>query len=126
MLGWFGVRIENKCLVAMPVVVKGIQVFSQELPMFLLRVATVKNTSEQEWIRCVAEELSFYYARYVDMLSLSGDTKQIEEFKFELEHQILPLMKQTFIVRKRMAVFDDLTFTMVTCTENLYKVFERC
>ena len=42
MLGWFGVRIENKCLVAMPVVLKGIQVFSQELPMFLLRVATIK------------------------------------------------------------------------------------
>jgi hypothetical protein len=44
--------------------------------MFLLRIATIKHqTNEQEWIRCVAEELSFYYARYVDMLALSGDTK---------------------------------------------------
>jgi hypothetical protein len=76
MLGWFGVRIEDKCLVAMPVVLKGIHVFTQELPMFLLSIATIKHqASEQEWIRCVAEELSFYYARYVDMLALSGDTK---------------------------------------------------
>ena len=50
----------------------------------------------------------------------------IEAFKFVLEHEIWPEMKRSFVVRKRMALFDDLTFTMITCTENLYKVFERC
>jgi hypothetical protein len=52
--------------------------------------------------------------------------KSIDEFKFVLEHEILPDMKKNFHVRKRMALFDDLTFSMITCTENLYKVFERC
>lgn len=91
MLAWFGIKIENESLVGMPVVLKGVQVFTQELPMFLLRVATIKSSlNEQDWIRCMAEEISFYYARYIDMLSLSGDSKQMEEFKFELEHEILP------------------------------------
>jgi hypothetical protein len=40
-LEWFGIRIEQECLVGMPVVVKGFKVFPQELPMFLLRVATI-------------------------------------------------------------------------------------
>ena len=52
--------------------------------------------------------------------------KQIENFQFSLEHDILPEMKRYFVVRKKFALFDDLTFSMVTCTENLYKVFERC
>ena len=52
--------------------------------------------------------------------------KTIDEFKFVLEHEILPDMKRNFVVRKRFALFDDLTFSMITCTENLYKVFERC
>ena len=88
----------------------------------------------------MASETAFYYARYVDVLTLQSqaiaygngtDTsseafKQIEAFKFALEHDILPEMKRQFIVRKKFALFDDLTFSMVTCTENLYKVFERC
>ena len=52
--------------------------------------------------------------------------KTIDEFKFVLEHEIMPDMKRNFTVRKRFALFDDLTFSMITCTENLYKVFERC
>ena len=52
--------------------------------------------------------------------------KAIEEYRFELEHEILPEMKKSFVVRKRFTLFDDLTFSMITCTENLYKVFERC
>lgn len=52
--------------------------------------------------------------------------KAVDEFKFVLEHEILPEMKRNFSVRKRFALFDDLTFSMITCTENLYKVFERC
>ena len=74
----------------------------------------------------MALELSFYFARYVDMLTLTKDQKATAEFKSAIEHEFLPQMKARLILRKKMAVFDDLTFTMVTCTENLYKVFERC
>ena len=61
-----------------------------------------------------------------DKGGVSAINKQIEEYRFELEHEILPEMKRTFSVRKKFSLFDDLTFSMITCTENLYKVFERC
>jgi DNA mismatch repair protein MLH1 len=130
------------CLITLPIVVKGIKPFPQELPMFMLRLAAeVDYSSEQKCIQNVAQELSFYYARYIDFLSLQsqaikygqqdqsseeGVCQEIDDFKFALEHEILPEMKKHFIVRKKFALFDDLTFSMVTCTENLYKVFERC
>ena len=137
--------------------------------MFLLRLATEVdyNAGEEKFIQQVADEISFYYARYVDLLTLQAQAidygatssssskpnvngateesksgggicegvpstdkaeieKTIDEFKFVLEHEILPDMKRNFSVRKRFALFDDLTFSMITCTENLYKVFERC
>lgn len=85
----------------------------------------------------ISVELSFYYARYVDFLTLKSQAidypncatdqaKPIDDFKFALEHDVLPAMKKNFIVRKKFGLFDDLTFSMITCTENLYKVFERC
>ena len=50
----------------------------------------------------------------------------MDDLKFSYEHEIFPEMKQNFAVRKRFGDEQDLTFTMITCTENLYKVFERC
>lgn len=109
--------------------------------MFVLRLAAeVDYSSEERCIQTCAQEISFYYARYVDYLTMQAQAvayghntdnqseayKQIEAFKFALEHDILPEMKRCFTVRRKFALFDDLTFSMVTCTENLYKVFERC
>lgn len=48
--------------------------FAQEMPMFLLRLALVDYTgnSGDEGLKYqkVAEELSFFYARYIDLLGL--------------------------------------------------------
>ena len=52
--------------------------------------------------------------------------KVIDDLKFAYEHDLFPELKKNLAVRKRFAEPQDLTFTMVTCTENLYKVFERC
>lgn len=52
--------------------------------------------------------------------------KIYEELKFAYEHELFPELKTSFTMRKRFADDQDLTFTMITCTENLYKVFERC
>ena len=41
--------------------------------MFLLRLATeVDYSNEQKCIKNVAEEIAFYYARYVDFLTLQA------------------------------------------------------
>ena len=56
---------------SLPIVVRGIKPFPQELPMFLLRLATeVDYSNEQKCIQNISEEIAFYYARYVDFLTL--------------------------------------------------------
>ena len=125
-------------LIGLPALIPGLKPFPQELPMLMLRLAAdIDYSNEEKCIEGVAEELSFYYSRYVDFLTLKSQAldypncgadlaKPIDDFKFALEHELLPDMKKHFVVRKKFALFDDLTFSMITCTENLYKVFERC
>jgi hypothetical protein len=42
------------------------------------------------------------------------------------EHELFPELKKNLIIRRRFAEEGDMTFSMITCCENLYKVFERC
>ena len=66
---------EEECkLFALPLVLPAVRPFAQELPMFLLRLATEVdyNASEEKFIQQVADEISFYYARYVDLLTLQA------------------------------------------------------
>ena len=61
------------CLEALPIVVDGIQPFAQELPMFMLRLASeVDYSDETNCIQSAAAEIAFYYARYVDYLTLQS------------------------------------------------------
>ena len=59
---------------ALPHVLQSVRPFAQELPMFILRLATEIDYSadESQFIQQVAEEISFYYARYVDLLTLQA------------------------------------------------------
>ena len=70
----FSIKIEldfdnNAVLVGLPIVIDVIKPFPQELPMFILRLALVDYSDEKVLLNSVAEELSFFYARYVDMLT---------------------------------------------------------
>lgn len=57
----------------MPILVPGLKPFPQELPMFVLRLAAdIEYNDEQKTIEMVSKELSFYYARYVDFLTLKS------------------------------------------------------
>ena len=126
---FFGIRIssDSEQLTGLPILTEVLKPFEQDLPMFVLRLALVNYAEEGKYLHQVAEELSYFYARYIEVLQSQPETsKAVATFKFDLEHKLLPQMKRSFAVRKRMAVNDDMTFSMVTCTENLYKVFERC
>jgi hypothetical protein len=47
-----------------------IKPFPQELPMFMLRMATeIDYTNEEKCFKGVAEELSHYYAKFIDFHS---------------------------------------------------------
>ena len=68
---------EDLKLYALPIVIPAIRPFAQELPMFLLRLATEVDyrapaTDEGKFISEVADEVSFYYARYIDLLTLQA------------------------------------------------------
>lgn len=52
--------------------------------------------------------------------------KNNEDIKFMYEHELFPEMKRSLVIRSKFAAEGDMTFSMITCTENLYKVFERC
>ena len=58
--------------------------------MFLLRIATIRSESKQELFEQIALELSHYFARYVEIISRQPT---YDEFRFDLEHHILPQMK---------------------------------
>lgn len=124
-------------LIALPIINKIIKPYPQELPMFILRLASEIDYSQEEaCFQGVASEISHYYAKFVDFKShqielhegiRDEQTKKVfEDLKFSYEHELFPEMKTHFAVRKRFADEHDLAFTLVTCTENLYKVFERC
>lgn len=139
LLDYFSIEInqETGCLISLPIVHEILKPFPQELPMFILRMATeIDYTNETKCFSGIAEELSHYYAKFIDFHSYNISlqegikdplSKKInEELKFVYEHELFPELKKSFAVRKRFADDQDLTFTMITCTENLYKVFERC
>jgi len=57
-------------LVALPIVVLGVKPFVEELPMFILRLASeVDYSNESSFIKNASHELAFYYARYIDFLT---------------------------------------------------------
>ena len=105
--------------------------------MFVLRlVSEVDYSGEESCFKDIANELSHYYAKFIDFHAYQmqlhegckdEQTKKIyEDLKYSYQHEVFPEMKHHLAVRKKFADEQDLTFTMVTCTENLYKVFERC
>jgi hypothetical protein len=60
-------------LTSLPIIIQGVKPFAQEMPMFLLRIASeVDFSNEIKSIQLMAEEIAFYYARYVDFLSLQA------------------------------------------------------
>lgn len=49
-----------------------------------------------------------------------------EELKWQYQNKLFPFMKSHLSLRKKFANLSDMTFTLITKVENLYKVFERC
>ena len=74
LLDYFGIELnaESESLVALPIVHTIIKPFPQELPMFILRLASeIDYTNETNCLRGIADELSHYYAKFIDFHSYS-------------------------------------------------------
>ena len=64
------INVETGCLVSVPIVHEILKPFPQELPMFMLRMASeIDYTNEMRCFQGVAEELSHYYAKFIDFHS---------------------------------------------------------
>lgn len=80
--------------------------------------------------------MSFYYSKLIQLFqfhnsSQMGENKdqrrqREEELKWQYQNKLFPYMKQHFSVRRKFANLSDMTFSLITKVENLYKVFERC
>ena len=125
---------DSETLIALPVIYDLVKPYPEELPMFILRLACdVDYSNELKYFHQIAEELSFYYAKMSELALLhcdNNDPEQVKKIEDEVrliyEHELFTDMKKSLVVRKRFAQEGDMTFAMVTCTENLYRVFERC
>ena len=74
LLDYFSIEInvDQGTLVALPVVHEIIKPFPQELPMFILRLSSeIDYTNESRCFQGISEELSHYYAKFIDFHSYS-------------------------------------------------------
>lgn len=134
---YFQVRIDpEQCtLVALPVLVRGVTPLPEELPAFLLNLATATNWDEEmECFRTVALALAEYYSHLptefsVQQALLSAHavtafpalTRQGADL---LQSVLYPALRLYLVPHQQRST--DHTIVQVAALEQLYKVFERC
>ena len=133
---YFSIEIDRDTasLVSLPIIYEVVKPYPEELPMFMLRLACdVDYSSQNKYFHQISEELSFYYSKLVQLFQYHNQNenkddrrKREEELKWQYQNKLFPFMKQQLSVRKKFANLSDMTFSLITKVENLYKVFERC
>jgi DNA mismatch repair protein MLH1 len=102
-------------LTGLPVLLEGYVPSPHGLPMFLLRLATeVDWTEERRCFHAICMELGSYYA------SLAHD----DNLKPQIQHAIFPAVSSLLVPSQRIR--DQKSFQSLTTLSKLYKVFERC
>lgn len=74
---YFSIEIENENLVSLPIINETIKPYPQELPMFVLRLCSEVNyTNEEECFKQIATEISHYYAKFIDYHATEIELKE--------------------------------------------------
>lgn len=112
-------------LTGLPIILKGHSPAPHSLPMFLLRLATEVNwTEEKACFDGICTELGNYYAE------IAEDTKEIDSEglnqgeKKVVQHILFPAFRYYLVPPKEFA--SDGSFSKLALLSKLYKVFERC
>jgi len=122
-------------LVALPVLVRGVTPLPEELPSFLLNLATGTNwDDEMECFRTVALALADYYSHLpteypvrqvlnaeASVSAFPGLTRQAADL---LQSVLYPALRLYLVPHQQRSA--DHTIVQVAALEQLYKVFERC
>jgi DNA mismatch repair protein MLH1 len=126
LLEYYSIRIEKNnhtngriLLTGLPVLLEGYEPSPHGLPLFLLRLATeVEWTQEKPCFEGICRELGYYYAR---LPSLSDD--ELDAFSAKIRHILFPSISALLIPPKALKKGN---FVSLTSLPKLYRVFERC
>jgi len=131
---YFNIRIhpEHRTLTGLPVLVRGVTPLPEELPTFLLNLATGTNwEDEMECFRTVALALAAYYSHLPaefpagSALGSEGAFPALTKGGADLLQSVLYPALRLYLVPHRQRSQDH-TIVQVAALEQLYKVFERC
>jgi DNA mismatch repair protein MutL len=103
-------------LKGLPILLERWEPMPHGLPLFLLRLATKVNWSEEKpCFDNICRELGWFYAE----LPLNED--EISRF---VRHTLFPALSTLMVVHR--SYVDEGGMITLTCLDNLYRIFERC
>ena len=112
-------------LTGLPIMLHGHSPAPHALPMFLLRLATqVDWTQEMSCFDGICTELGNYYAEIASDIDEGSSLGITEEAKKLVQHVLFPAFRFHLIPPNEFA--NDGNFTKLAALSKLYKVFERC
>ena len=104
-------------LTGLPVLIDGYEPSPHGLPLFLLRLASeVDWSQEKPCFYGICRELGSYYAQIPSNLS-------DDEHKAMIQHVFFPAITTLLVPSKEMVTTE---FVTITSLSKLYKIFERC
>jgi DNA mismatch repair protein MutL len=124
LLEYYSIRIEKNrhggiVLTGLPVLLEGYEPCSFGLPLFLLRLATeVEWTQEKLCFHGICRELGSFYAQFP-----ASDDGNDDYQTARIRHLIFPAISTLLIPLNQMQMRD---FVPLTSLPKLYRVFERC
>jgi DNA mismatch repair protein MutL len=124
LLEYYSLRIEKDSttgkahLAGLPVLIEGFEPSPHGLPLFLLRLASEVDWSEEKpCFHGICRELGSYYAQ----LPSNGNR---EDHTGRVQHTLFPAITTLLIPTKEMKQRND--FITLTSLPKLFRVFERC
>jgi DNA mismatch repair protein MutL len=117
-------------LTGLPIILDGHSPSQQALPLFLLRLATeVDWSEEQPCFEGICTELGRYYAEvpvWKQAINQIGNKLELidDEEKKYVQHTLFPALRYLLVPPKEFA--NDGSFLKLALLSKLYKVFERC
>ncbi|GFS07041.1 DNA mismatch repair protein Mlh1 [Elysia marginata] len=137
---YFSLEVEDCNLLTIPMLLENYIPPLDELPMYILRLATEVNwETEKECFFTFLQETAGFYAMKKSFLSLGDVQKDMEtdaseeegatqsqnqDWKWTVEHVIYPSIKQMLLPPSKTE--NDRSLIQLANLPNLYKVFERC
>ena len=113
-------------LTALPELIPSYRPDPNQLPMFLLRLATDTDWKEEQGcFRTIACNIAMYYARQAsDEAEMTSQYNVSDVVKTTLVNILLPAIRSQLKLPSECAT--DGTVVQIAALEQLYKVFERC